>query len=269
MKIYLFGSTGMLGDYIKKLLILHYEVICFDRNSYDVLIDDDFKLKVLFKNIKNNDIIINCIGVIPQKYKVDNYRTFIKVNSLFPHKLQEIAEKINVKLIHITTDCVYNGNRGLYKEDDKHDEENIYGVSKSLGEPENSCIIRTSIIGEEIKCKRSLLEWIISNKNKEINGYSNHLWNGVTCLTLANIIKNMIENDIFWKGVRHIYSPDIVSKYDLCVLINNIYNLNIKINKVDDKVSINKSLTSQYEKMFEIKNIKNQLYDLKQFKLNI
>jgi len=73
----------------------------------------------------------------------------------------------------------------------------------------------------------------------------------------------------FGKGVRHIYSPDIVSKYDLCVLINNIYNLNIKINKVDDKVSINKSLTSQYEKMFEIKNIKNQLYDLKQFKLNI
>lgn len=265
MKIYLFGSTGMLGGYIKKLLTLHYEVICFDRNNYDVLIDKDLKLKDLLKNIKNNDIIINCIGIIPQKYKLSDNQSFIKVNALFPHKLQEIAEKTNAKLIHITTDCVYNGYRGLYKEDDKHDEGNIYGVSKSIGEPENSCIIRTSIIGEETKDKMSLLEWIISNKNKEINGYSNHLWNGVTCLTLANIIKNMIENDIFWKGVRHIYSSDIVSKYDLCVLINNIYNLNIKINKVDDKVSINKSLSSQYEKMFEIKNIENQIYDLKHF----
>ena len=261
MKIYLFGSTGMIGRYVKMVLTLHYKVICIDRNDYDVLIDNDFKLKDLFKNIKNNDIIINCIGIIPQKYKLDNNRTFIKVNTLFPHKLQEISEKTNAKLIHITTDCVYNGYKGLYKEDDKHDEENIYGVSKSIGEPENSCIIRTSVIGEETKNKKGLLEWIISNKNKEINGYSNHLWNGVTCLTLANIIQNMIENDIFWKGVRHIYSPDIVSKYDLCVLINNIYNLNIKINKVDDKVTINKSLNSCYNNLlkYNILDIKEQI----------
>lgn len=265
MKIYLFGSTGMLGKYVNKILSQSFQVICFSRKDYDVLIDTWCKLNELLENIKSDDIIINCIGIIPQKYKLSDNQSFIKVNTLFPHKLQEIAEKSNSKLIHITTDCVFNGSKGLYNENDIHDEDNLYGVSKSLGEPENSCIIRTSIIGHEETHKKSLLEWIISNKNKEINGYDNHLWNGVTCLTLSNIIKNMINNNIYWKGIRHIYSPTTVSKYDLCILINNIYNLNIKINKVDDKVTINKSLISQYDKIFEIKNIENQIYDLKQF----
>ena len=95
--------------------------------------DTDSKLNDLLKNIKNNDIIINCIGIIPQKYKLDNYRTFIKVNTLFPHKLQEIAEKINAKFIHITTDCVFNGSKGLYNENDIHDED-FYMVFLSFWE---------------------------------------------------------------------------------------------------------------------------------------
>ena len=74
-------------------------------------------------------------------------------------------------------------------------------VWKSLGEPENACIIRTSIIGQEETHKKSLLEWILLNKDKEINGYVNHLWNGVTCLTLANIIQNIIHDKLFWKGI--------------------------------------------------------------------
>ena len=262
MVVYLFGSNGMLGKYVDKNLSQSFKVICFSRIDYDVLIDSWFKLNELLENIKSNDIIINCIGIIPQKYKLSDNQSFIKVNTLFPHKLQEIAEKYNSKLIHITTDCVFNGFKGLYHENDIHDEKNLYGVSKSLGEPENSCIIRTSIIGHEDTHKKSLLEWIISNKNKEINGYDNHLWNGVTCLTLSNIIKNMINNNIYWKGVRHIYSPDIVSKYNLCVYVNEIYDLNIIINKINDKFNINKSLTSNYNMNFEIKDIENQLIDL-------
>ena len=265
MKIYLFGSSGMLGGYVKKILSAHFDILCLTRKDYDVSIDHWNKLDKLLDNIKNTDIIINCVGIIPQKYKMDNYRSFIQVNSLFPHRLQKIVEKIDAKLIHITTDCVYSGSKGLYKESDIHDEVNLYGVSKSLGEPENATIIRTSIIGHETNYKKSLLEWIISNKNKEINGYRNHLWNGVTCLTLAKIIKNMIDDNIFWKGVRHIYSPNTVSKYDLCVLTNNTYSLNIKINKVDDKVTVNKTLTSQYDSIFEIKNIENQILELKNF----
>ena len=262
MTIYLFGSNGMLGSYINKILSQHFKVVCFSRKDYDVLIDPWCKLNVLLENMKSNDIIINCIGIIPQKYKLNDYKSFIMVNSLFPHKLQEIVEKSNSKLIHITTDCVFNGSKGLYDENDIHDEENLYGVSKSLGESENSCIIRTSIIGNDLYSKKSLLEWIISNKDGEINGYDNHLWNGVTCLTLANIIKYMIENNIIWKGVRHIHSPDTISKYDLCQLVNTVYKQNITINKVNDKFNINKSLTSNYNMNFEIKDLENQILDL-------
>jgi len=262
MVVYLFGSNGMLGKYIDKILSQSFKVICFTRTDYDVLLDTWSKLDELLVNMESNDIIINCIGIIPQKHKLTDNQSFIKVNTLFPHKLQEITEKFNSKLIHITTDCVFNGSRGLYDENDIHTEKNLYGVSKSLGEPENACIIRTSIIGQEETHKKSLLEWIISNKNKEINGYVNHLWNGVTCLTLANIIQNIINDKLFWKGVRHIYSPDIVSKYDLCVYVNEIYDLNIKINKVNDKFNINKSLTSNYNINFKIKDIKNQILEL-------
>ena len=196
------------------------------------------------------------------------WRKYIQINTLFPHKLQEISNKYNYKFIHITTDCVFDGLKGNYIETDIHNESSIYGVSKSLGEPDDACIIRTSIIGEELLNKKSLLEWVISQKDKTIQGYTNYLWNGITCLTLAKMIKQIIETDSFWKGVRHIHSPNIVSKCDLCCYINQIYNLNININKFETQQPCNKSLTSLYKNNFNIDDIKSQILELNSFKLN-
>ena len=103
--------------------------------------------------------------------------------------------------------------------DDVHTATDIYGTTKSLGESQKSTIIRTSIIGEELTGQNSLLEWIKSNKNKTINGFANHYWNGVTCLTLSKIIKSIIDKKDYWTGVRHIFSPNTVTKYDLCKYI--------------------------------------------------
>jgi dTDP-4-dehydrorhamnose reductase len=260
MKIYLFGSTGMLGRYIYLLLSKYYNVNCINRVDYNIKNDTFEKLEeILSSDLRENDIIINCAGIIPQKYLKDEYKVYIKVNTLFPHKLSEIADKYNLKFIHITTDCVYDGIKGNYSESDLHTAKDIYGISKSLGEPKNTTIIRTSIIGEEITGKKSLIEWIKSNKDGEINGYTNHYWNGVTCLTLATFIKSIIENNNFWKGVKHIYSENIVTKYDLCCYVNEIYNLNIKINKFEDKIQKNMTLTGEIkieENIFE--QIKNQ-----------
>lgn len=258
MKIYLFGSTGMLGRYIYSVLINFYEVICINRKDYDIENDNFEKLEyILSSTIKNDDVIINCAGIIPQKTSKNDYKKYIKVNTLFPHKLYDIIErynkqdnqdkydKYNLKLIHITTDCVFDGSRGNYTENDIHTATDIYGVSKSLGEPKNATVIRTSIIGEELSGKKSLIEWVKSNKDSEINGYTNHYWNGVTCLTLANFIKYIIENRLFWSGVKHIHSEDSVSKYHLCCYINEIYNLNIKINKYEDNISKNMTLIGE------------------------
>jgi dTDP-4-dehydrorhamnose reductase len=261
MKIFLFGSSGMLGRYVYLVLSKHYNVECINRKQYDIVNDNDDigKLNEIFTDITNEDIIINCSGIIPQKTRQNDYKTYILGNTLFPHKLQCISKEKIAQFIHITTDCVFDGKIGNYNEDSLHTACDLYGISKSLGEPIDSTVIRTSIIGEELFGKKSLLEWVKSNKNGEINGYTNHYWNGVTCLTLANFIKNMIDNGNFWKGVKHIFSKNIVSKYDLCCHINEIYNLNIKINKHEDSNAKNMTLSGEFEiseTIFE--QIKNQ-----------
>jgi dTDP-4-dehydrorhamnose reductase len=250
MKIILFGSTGMLGNYVYKVLVEKYIVLTITRKEFDIENDLWSKLDGLLQK-EYNDVqtIINCAGIIPQNCPTLDYRKYIRINTLFPHKLQELSKEYNYKFIHITTDCVYDGLKGNYNETDVHSETGIYGVSKSLGEPEDACIIRTSIIGEEVLNKKGLLEWIISQQNKEINGYTNHMWNGVTCLSLAEIIKDIIDANKYWVGVRHIYSPNSVSKYDICVFINEIYNLNISISKYTTAI-INKSLVSHHNCVF-------------------
>jgi dTDP-4-dehydrorhamnose reductase len=267
MKILLFGSSGMLGSYVYNILKCDYTIICIRRDGFDIEIDEWSKLKAIIEyNLNENDIIINCAGIIPQKISLDNYRTYIRTNTLFPHKLNEICKQKNAKLIHVTTDCVYDGLKGNYVESDKHTATNIYGISKSEGEPEDATVIRTSIIGEELSSKKSLLEWVRSNKNGKIQGFVNHYWNGVTCLTLANIIKEIISKNLFWNGVKHVFSSDIVSKYDLCCYINKIYSLNIDIEPHNDSVSKNMTLTG--DKIFTIDNIYNQILKLKDFNLH-
>lgn len=265
MNIVLFGSTGMLGMYVYNILKNNYNIICIKREQFDIENDTWSKLEhILFNNLKENDIIINCAGIIPQKYKSDNLKTYIRVNTLFPHKLNEISKKNKYKFVHITTDCVFDGSKGNYSANDIHTSKDIYGISKSQGEPEDATIIRTSIIGEELYGKKSLIEWVKSNKNGQIKGYNNHYWNGVTCLELANYIKNIIDNNDFWLGVRHICSPNIITKYELCCYINEIYELNIHIEKYEDSISKNMTLTG--DNIIK-NNIFLQIVDLYKFKL--
>ena len=136
MTILLFGSTGMLGRYVFNILKNDYNVICVKRDNFDIENDEWYKLKdIIEHNLLENNIIINCAGIIPQKYKDDNIKTFIRVNTLFPHKLNEYAKIYGCKFIHITTDCVFDGSKGNYSVNDSHNAKNIYGISKSQGEP--------------------------------------------------------------------------------------------------------------------------------------
>jgi dTDP-4-dehydrorhamnose reductase len=268
-KVLIFGSNGMLGRYVYiylKEFLNDYEIIPLTRKDFDILNDTFDKLKSLLQKYGNNNIIINCAGVIPQRSSFENFKDFILVNSIFPHKLQEFSHSLDSKLIHITTDCVFDGNKGNYNENDLHTEKNIYGVSKSIGEPLESCVIRTSIIGHELFNKKSLLEWIISKKDNTINGFVNHYWNGVTCLTLSKIIYQIIINNLYWSGIRHIYSPDTLSKYDLCCIINEVYELNLNINKFETTI-VDKSLSSIYKNYFSINSLKEQIYEMKKYNI--
>jgi dTDP-4-dehydrorhamnose reductase len=270
MKILILGSSGMLGKYMFSFLKTKYDnIYCTRRKDFEINTNTNSESisNVLKKyNINENDIVINCIGLI--KPQVDKYGTTLSiiVNSLFPNLLAEECFKIKAKMIHITTDCVFSGKKGNYIENDIHDVSDVYGRTKSLGEPNNCTVIRTSIIGEEIGQKRSLVEWVKSNANKEINGFNDHFWNGLTCLQVAKVINEIIRNDKFWIGVRHIHSNKI-NKFELVSIINDIYNLNIKINNKKSENSCDRSMSSIYEIPFDIPNLKEQIEEMKNFKL--
>lgn len=273
MKVILFGSNGMLGGYIKSYFLYNnINVICLTRADIDIATANhkDLEEKLVSYGINNDTIIINAAGLIPQasaQRSVHSY-DYIKVNSIFPSVLSTISSRFGAKFIHITTDCVFSGSKGSYNEIAVHDAPDMYGISKSLGENLHCTIIRTSIIGEELHNKRSLLEWVIKNKNGVVNGYKNHVWNGVTCLQLAKIVLHIIQDKLYWTGVRHVFSPSPVSKYDLISYINNIYDLNITIKEHNCDKDIDKSLTSIYnEHMFDIPPIEIQIKDQYGFKL--
>lgn len=273
MKIFIFGSTGMLGRYIYSYFTSKSkEIICINRDNINISeVTYELLLNSLIKHDpQSDDIIINCIGIIPQSKNNNDTskKNYFLINSIFPIMLSSIAFMKKMKFIHITTDCVFSGTKGNYSEIDIHDEINDYGISKSLGElGYNTTIIRTSIIGEEIKNKYSLLEWVKKHNNETINGYNNHYWNGVTCLQLSKIIYNIIENNIWWSGVRHIFSPNIVSKYELVKIINKIYELNNNIIKFNTEKTIDKTLNTIYDtnSIFNIPTLEKQILELKEY----
>lgn len=271
-KLIILGSNGMLGNYIKRYFETNtkLQIVCINRNEFDAFIDPIDKLEAVLKNhLNNKTVVFNAIGVIPQAIKnhvlTDNL--YIKVNQEFPYHLANICEKYHCQLIHSTTDCVYSGKKGNYIETDLHDETNIYGTSKSKGEPNNCTVIRTSIIGEEVINKRSLVEWVKSNICKEINGFANQFWNGITCFQYAKILEKIINQNIFWKGVRHIFSPITVSKYELVSMINDVYKLNITINKHEVPDKLDKSIKTIYQEnaLFNIPDLLQQIKEMRGF----
>lgn len=256
----------MLGTYIKSFMINRCQIVSLKREDLDIAKTSQLEtINVISPLIRSDDVIINAAGIIKQReYSIQE---MIAVNSLFPHTLNNLKNRCGCEVIHITTDCVFNGKKGGYNENDPHDCLDDYGRSKSLGENPNLTNIRTSIIGEEKSNMKSLLEWVRSNRNKNIDGYENHLWNGLTCLELAYIIEMIIVNKDYWQGVRHLYSPNTVSKYELVSMINDIYDLNIKINKTKTKEDCYRNLSTIYHKTYTDKSIKEQIKELKEFPL--
>ena len=167
------------------------------------------------------DFVINAVGIIKQLIKEDNPRDVElahKVNFEFVKNLNDFSEKNNVRIIQIGTDCVFSGTVGSYKESDPYEPNDVYSTTKVMGElvSAESMIIRTSIIGKENLRSVSLLDWVLSRPvGATINGYSNHLWNGVTTLHFARVVSGIIENDSFINGKFHLVPQDKISKLEL------------------------------------------------------
>jgi len=259
MKVVVLGSTGMLGHTVGKYLINNtdFKVKTSYRNEEykygdSFHFDPHFISHDNFRILKDADYVINCIGKIKPHMKADMIES-IDINSIFPRVLADLCCKADTKLIHITTDCVFSGKTGCSTEETLHDCEDDYGKTKSLGEPDNCMVLRTSIIGEELHDHVSLIAWIKKQAGKETNGYTNHYWNGITTNQYARICEQIMSTGLYEENIFHIYSDLAISKYELIDFVNKVYNLDIKINPIDVDVVVDRTLSS-------VKSLNDQLY---------
>ena len=194
--------------------------------------------------ISQPDVIVNGVGIIKQLPTSKNIIKTLTVNSIFPNHLAEIAQENNARLITVSTDCVFNGKKGNYKEEDVSDAEDVYGKSKNLGEiiAENCLTIRTSIIGRELETAHSLVEWFLSNRGGKVRGFTNAVYSGFPTIVLAEIIADLIVNHKNLSGLYHV-SSEPIDKYRLLCLIRDAYNLDVEIEPFDD-FRIDRSLNS-------------------------
>lgn len=251
-KILILGASGMAGSMIFTYLKSYFDIKGLDRSQFNPLIHDITK-----QNFDKYDYVINCIGIIKQKESsIDD---LYYINGKFPNLLAENVKK----LIHISSDCVFNGKLNLHQ---SYSSQEIpapmddYGKSKLQGEPiTKSMVLRTSIIGPA-KDNYGLFEWFRNNSQNDINGYINHWWSGVTTLELSKIIHKIIEEDSYKVGLYHVGSNKI-NKYSLLNIINNIFKLNKNIIPYYDINYINRSLISDIECL----DINKQILELYEF----
>ncbi|MEO8664151.1 MAG: SDR family oxidoreductase [Ignavibacteria bacterium] len=250
MKVLILGGAGLLGHKAYQVFSKEFDTYVTFRNF-----EDRLKEKKLFdENKVFNDIdafdfesikkiiaglkpyaVLNCIGIIKQLKESQDHKLSIYINSLFPHLLAELCEDAGSRLIHISTDCVFSGKKGNYKEEDPCDAGDLYGLSKYLGEINHpGCLtLRTSIIGHELFTNFSLVDWFLSNEGKTVSGYTNAIFTGFPTVTLCNEIVRIIKSRPSLNGLYNI-SSEKISKYDLLNLIKKTYHRNIEIEPFKD-----------------------------------
>jgi len=259
MKILVVGATGMLGHSIFKNLndypqldvygtvrnLLNKEQ--FFEGYLDRLIQgvDIFRYSSVENSIKQvkPDVVINCVGLIKQHEVSQQYVDAVRINALLPHELAGSCERHQAKLIHFSTDCVFDGKQGNYNEDDWPTACDLYGRSKCLGEVSYypHLTLRTSIIGHELSSSVSLIDWFLSQK-KEVKGFSKAIFSGLPTCFIAKLLAEKLLPRQDLMGLYHL-SVDPIDKYKLLSLVSEIYGSDITIKESRDLV-IDRSLDS-------------------------
>ena len=246
MRVLVLGASGMLGYAVFRVLSETVETwgtarnpaICnhfTDTTRLLLGVDALCNLDAVVKKVKP-DLIVNCVGVIKQL--TDDPLVLIPVNSLLPHRLATMADRV----IQVSTDCVFSGSHGDYWEGDAPDADDFYGMSKCLGELRDDphLTIRTSIIGRELETSHSLVEWFL--KQKKVRGFRQAIFSGLPTLELARIIRDIILPRPDLTGLYHV-SADPISKHDLLVLLADALGHEVDI-EPDDELVIDRSLNS-------------------------
>lgn len=262
MKILILGGSGMLGHRLWMNLQEEHEVWVTVRQTSSPFPERaEFPAKYVRTDVDASnfdqvtralasiqpDLVINCIGLIKQMgHLARDPIISISLNALLPHRISLICRAAKIRMIHISTDCVFSGKKGNYLESDQSDAEDLYGRSKFLGEvayPPHSITLRTSIIGRELKTRLGLIEWFLSQKDKDtIRGYKRAIFTGFTTDELSRIIMNKVIPNPELTGLYHV-SSDPINKYDLLQIANQAFDRNINI-LPDEDFFMDRSLDS-------------------------
>jgi dTDP-4-dehydrorhamnose reductase len=258
-KVLVLGVTGMLGNAVFRLFsqspgfethgtarsssgLRHFGealrpsiVVGVDVELHDHLVQ-------LFSRVRPN-VVINCIGLVKQLAEADDPLAALPINALLPHRLARLASLAGARLVHVSTDCVFTGRHGLYRESDVPDALDLYGRSKLLGEVDepHAVTLRTSIIGHELGTAHSLVGWFLAQEGR-VRGFTRAVFSGLPTVELAKVIRDHVLPRADLRGLWHV-SSDPIAKYDLLQLVKTAYGKSIEI-MPDDQLVIDRSLDS-------------------------
>lgn len=258
-RVLVLGASGMLGNAVFRLFAqspsfltmgslrstnllrylakdLHDRVIC------GVDVENLDSLTGLFAKSRP-DVVINCIGLVKQLAAADDPLVVIPVNALLPHRLARLCEVAGARLVHISTDCVFSGVKGMYTEADVSDAKDLYGRSKYIGEVDypHAITLRTSIIGHELSGSQSLVSWFLAQQ-EAVRGFRRTIFSGLPTVELALVIRDYVIPRPQLHGLYHV-SAKAINKYELLRLVANAYGKSVEIHP-DDQLVIDRSLDS-------------------------
>jgi dTDP-4-dehydrorhamnose reductase len=260
MRILILGGSGMLGHKLWQLfgrrfdtyvtvrrpIESHFQSGILDRErTLTNVTAEDFGSVVKAVDSLQPQVVVNAVGIVKQATASSDPLASIPINALLPHRLAQFCSKHGIRLVHISTDCVFSGRKGNYTEEDVSDAEDLYGRTKFLGEVEGrGCLtLRTSMIGRELETSYGLVEWFLSQEGKTVRGFKRAIFSGFTTIALSEIISRAISEHPDLDGLYHVASEPI-SKFDLLSLVKEIYGLSVDI-EPDESVVCDRSLSSE------------------------
>lgn len=274
MKILVLGATGMAGHMISIYLKeAGHDVITFSRSKFKYC--DNINGDILdFNHVKNvveegnYNAIINAIGIL-NKDADNNKKDAVLLNSFLPHFLSDLTKNMDTKIIHMSTDCVFSGDKGGYNENSLKDGKTFYDRTKALGELDNNkdLTFRNSIIGPDMnKNGIGLLNWFMK-QDGQISGYSKAIWTGVTTLTLAKAMEKALEENL--TGLYNLVNNTTINKFDLI----NLFNKHLKKGAItivtSDNNKVDKSLTNnRHDFSFMVPSYEQMVIEMKEWIVN-
>ena len=259
MRVLILGATGMLGSTLLRLFHAQSGIEVFgtvrSSSARDLLPQELHSRLITDIDVESNEhllrlmakvrphVVINCIGLVKQLSESELPLAAIPINALLPHRLAEICGLFGARLIHISTDCVFSGRKGLYIETDFADADDLYGRSKYIGEVDypHALTLRTSIIGHELQGSRSLLCWFLAQRG-QVSGFRRAVFSGLPTVELGRVILEHVLPNAGLRGLYHV-SAEPINKFELLTLVKQYYGKDIEIVPSDDLV-IDRSLDS-------------------------